>query len=157
MTDIIVDANIFLNVLKRETDFRTGKPLWKPSSTLLTYVSDGILRGNICFVTVLEIVHAVRVNACKSGSDETVAMRLALKAISDFGFKQIIPEPFILQNSLSFMFDLRIDPYDAVLLATALGTDMDAIISRDEKFTAKASKLIPVLSPEELLEKISFK
>ena len=41
--------------------------------------------------------------------------------------------------------------FDAVLVSAAVTEDVDAVITRDKKLKKKASKLIPVLTPEEFL------
>ena len=89
----------------------------------------------------------------REGLDQNATMRQAIKRISEYNVKEVIPEPYMLSNALSFVLRHHLDPYDSVLLAPALGTDMDAIISRDRKLKKKAAALITVLTPEEFLSK----
>lgn len=153
MTDLIVDANIVLNVWWREVDPRGGEPPWESSSKILSAAREGLIRCHICLVNVFELVHHVRVRASRSGKDPEAAIQLALKNIVDFNIKQIVPEPFTLSKSLNLIVQYFIDPFDAVLVATAVDGGMDCIISRDRKLKKKAAALIPVLTPEEFLSK----
>lgn len=156
MNDIIVDSNIFINVWNREIDPKTGEKLWEPSSRILAAAGTGAVRGHICLVNAIELVHHARLFAGRKGLDPEQTMRDALRRISENRFELLIPEPYMLSRSLSLVLSHHLDPYDSILLATAIGAKMDAIISRDKKLTAKASDLIPVLSPETFLAKTSL-
>jgi predicted nucleic acid-binding protein len=87
--------------------------------------------------------------------DQDAAMRQALNRLSEYNLEQLIPRQFALTETTSYILKLHLDPYDAVMLSTAIDSDMDAIISRDAKLAAKAAEFVPVLSPEEFLAKVS--
>ncbi|MEW5945375.1 MAG: PIN domain-containing protein [bacterium] len=151
MTDIIVDSNIFINVWGEESDPRTGLALWEASSGIISAVGNGKLKGYISMINVFELVHFVRINAAATGRDPHEAMKLAVRKIEDFNFKRIFPDSLSISKALSFIIDLHLDPFDAILVSIAVNEGMNAIISRDEKLKKKASRLIPVLTPEEFL------
>jgi len=151
MTDIIVDSNIFINVWGRETEPKTGLELWKASSEIISAAKDGRVKGYISMINVFELIHFVRIKSAAAGGDPQDAMKQALKKIEDFKFNRIAPESFTISNALAYIIDLHLDPFDAILVSIALNEGMDAIISRDGKLINKASKLIPVLPPEEFL------
>ena len=52
-------------------------------------------------------------------------------------------------KAYDLFLDLQTDPFDAIMAAAALVEHADAIITRDKKLKKKASKIIPVLTPEE--------
>lgn len=151
MNNIIVDSNIFFNAWGRETDPKTGFEYWKASSEIIAVVKESVVRGYVSMINILEICHCVRIKAAAAGKDSQSAMLNALKKIEDFGFKRIAPESVALYEALSYIVDLSLDPFDAILLSIAVHEGMDAVISRDEKLRKKASDIIPILTPEEFL------
>ena len=102
----------------------------------------------------MELVHHVKVQAILYGADPEDAIEQALSDISSLGFRQLSADAFTLPQALSFIINNFLDPFDAILVSIAVDENMDAIISRDDKLKKKASKLIPVLSPEEFLNKL---
>lgn len=151
MTDIIVDSNIFINVWSKETDPKSGLELWKSSSEIIAAAKNGKIKGHISIINVFELVHFMRNKANACGRDPQDAMYRALAKIEDFNFKRIVPDSFTVSETLPIILDLHLDPFDAMLVSVAVNEGMDAVISRDKKLKKKASKLIPILTPEEFL------
>jgi len=54
-------------------------------------------------------------------------------------------------HACDLLAKFHIGPFDAILIIAAVMEKADAVISRDRKLKKKASKLIPVLTPEEFL------
>ena len=50
----------------------------------------------------------------------------------------------------------RIDPYDSIVLASAIECNCDYIITRDKIFIKKGKELMDLLTPEEFLDKLKL-
>jgi predicted nucleic acid-binding protein len=151
MNNIIIDSNIIINVWNSEINPKTGFPLWEGSSTLLQNIRLKKFRGCLSITTIMEIIHRVRITAENANENPDHEIKMALSDINNIGFRRFSPDSLTLTNALSFIADLKLDPFDAILLSIAVNEGMDAVISRDEKLRKKASGMIPVLTPEEFL------
>lgn len=153
MNDIIIDSNIILNVWEHEEDPGSGYPLWESSSILLEKIRTHEFTGFLSISTIMELAHFFKVKAIQYGTDPKAAIERALSDINSIGFHQLSADAFTLPDALSYIINDFLDPFDAILVSIAISEGLDAIISRDKKLKIKASSLIPVLTPEEFLDK----
>jgi len=99
----------------------------------------------------MEILHNIRTRATGSEKSPDLVLRSVEKKLSKTGLILTIPDAGMMGMAYDLFFELHTDPFDAVLVAAALHDEADAIISRDKKLKKKASKLVPVLTPEDFL------
>lgn len=151
MKKVIIDANIIINVWREETDPASGNRLYLSSQKVLEQVASEKLRGILLTTTAMEILHSVRTQAVGSEKSPDLILRSAEKKLSKTGLVLTIPDAGMMGMAYDLFFELHTDPFDAVMVAAALHDEADAVISRDKKLKKKASKLIPVLTPEEFL------
>ncbi len=147
---VYVDANIILNVWRREIDTKTGKELWKGSGKLLERIELRECHGIIGITTVMEILHAVRVGAMKRELHGQEEVSKAIDKLRNYGLDFVIPTDVIMADSFSYFIDREIDPYDAVAISVAIHEGVDVFVSRDGKLRRKTLGLLSVKEPEEL-------
>ena len=151
MKKVIVDANIIINVWREEIDPASGKKLFLSSQRILEQIAGEKLDGILLTTTALEILHKVRTQAVSAGHSPDLLLKSAEKKLSKTGLILTIPDASIMGMAYDLFFVTHTDPFDAIMVAAAVVEKADAIISRDRKLKKKASKIIPVLSPEEFL------
>jgi predicted nucleic acid-binding protein len=151
MNSIIVDTNIILNVWEHEENPKTGISLWRGSADLLVKIRSREVSGFLAISSIMELAHFIKVKAILLGVDPKGAIEQGLSDISSIGFRQLSADTFTMPHALSFIINNYLDPFDAILVSIAVNEGIDAIISRDKKLKKKASKLIPILTPEEFL------
>ena len=151
MKKVIIDANIIINIWREEIDPASGKKLFLTSQQVLEQIAEEKLRGILLTTTALEILHKVRTQAVIAGKPPGLLLRNAEQKLSETGLILTIPDSGIMGLAYDLFFEIHTDPYDAVMVAAAMYDGADAIISRDKKLKKKASRLIPVLTPEEFL------
>lgn len=64
-----VDANIILNILRKEIDSKTEKPLWDFSHKVTDMIKNEEIEGFLTLTSVMEITHATRVYSEKADKD----------------------------------------------------------------------------------------
>ena len=149
---VYIDANIIFNVWRREINPATGENYSGGSKKILKEIIRGRLTGILLSTTAMELLHGVRVDAeVSSGMDPAFAIKQAEARIASTGLKTAVPDSLVMTLAYDILARLHIDPFDAILVSAALKDGADAVISRDKKLKKKASKLIPVLTPEEFL------
>jgi len=147
-----VDANIILNILRKEIDPKTNKPLWKSSSKITDLIGNEEMEGFLTLTSLMEITHATRVYSEKAGKDPQENIRGVNSFIESMKLKVIVPSEYELVLGLGLMTSNRLDPFDAINASVAESIPVDCIISRDETFAERYEK-IEVLTSEEFLEK----
>lgn len=145
MIRAFIDTNVLLNVWFKEIDPRTSRPLWKASLRVLKLVEEGNIKGIVSIFTIMESVHVFR----RKGADPKIAQ----SDIQDLGLEVYIPEIPALLDALTYQLELGgVDPYDAVALSSAVNSNCDVLIARDEEFKKRGGKgVIKIVSPEEFL------
>lgn len=151
MKSAIIDANIIINVWKEEINPASGDKLYVSSSKVMELVFKEKLRGILLTTTAKEVLHSVRVTYEISGGAVSFAMKKAELELSKSGMLLVIPDAGVMGMAYDLFRDLQTDPFDAIMVAAGISEKADVIISRDKKLKKKASKLIPVLTPEEFL------
>jgi len=152
MKNIFVDANIIFNVWRREANPSTGENFSQSSKQILKLISRGTVKGCLLSTTAMEIIHGVRVEAeASKGTAAVFAVRQAEAGIAEIGFEIAVPDCGAMAHAYDLLAKFHIDPFDAILISAAVMEKADAVISRDRKLKKKASKLIPVLTPEEFM------
>jgi len=125
--------------------------LYLSSQKVLEQVASEKIRGILLTTTAMEILHNIRTRATGSEKSPDLVLRSVEKKLSKTGLILTIPDAGMMGMAYDLFFELHTDPFDAVLVAAALHDEADAIISRDKKLKKKASKLVPVLTPEDFL------
>lgn len=147
---LYIDANIILNVWRREKDPKTGRELWKGSGEVLERIELGEAQGIIGITTVMEVLHAVRVGAIEKDLDWHKEVDKAIDKLRRYEIEFIIPTDVIMADSFTYFTDKQLDPYDAVAISVAIHENADVFVSRDGKLKKKTAGLIDVKEPEEL-------
>jgi predicted nucleic acid-binding protein len=151
MKTIILDTDVIINWLTKEQESKTGKELWKAPYEIISACEEGKLRGFICLTTLLEIRFLLR---RKKGYIE-VKIKEGIDKIS-YLLEVIVPGEIELIKANSLQTKNSLDPFDAILLASALTYKPDvSLISRDKKFIKIASQYIYTTSPESFLKEFS--
>jgi|Deesub1362A_J573_1020465.scaffolds.fasta_scaffold00266_59 predicted nucleic acid-binding protein len=145
---VYVDANIVLNLWRKETDPKTGRELWRSSGKLLEKIELGEFTGIMGITTVMEILHAVRVYT-KNKNQE---VKKAIESLRRYGIKFIIPTEVIMADAFVYFMERHFDPYDAVAISVAVHENAIAFASRDKSLGKKATDLINVKEPDELVK-----
>jgi len=123
----IIDANIIINVWRKEIDPATGNKLYVSSAKILDLIFKEKLRGILLTTTAMEVLHSVRVSAEIAGSPATFAMKKAERELSKSGLLLTIPDAGIMGMAYEMFFDIHTDPYDAIMVATARAENTDAL------------------------------
>lgn len=149
---VYLDANIILNVWRCEKNAATGEDYSSGSKKILKEIIRGKLNGLLLSTTAMEIVHVIRAEAEVSQKmSPKFAIKKAESAIAELGARIAVPDTIVMAHAYKLLTTLFIDPFDAILVSAAIRDNADAIISRDKKLKKKASRFIPVLTPEELI------
>lgn len=148
---ICLDANIFLNVWKRETDPKTKALLWQGSSLLLKEIIEEKFIAFTSITTIMEILHVIRVFSNTKGLDWRVECQKAEGLLRRYGIEFIYPDALSMSVAYELFWNNQLDPYDSILASIALHEKADAIISRDEDLRKRTSSIIKVMTPEEII------
>ena len=143
-----IDTNVLLNVWFKEEDPKTEEKPWNAPLQILKLGERGKIEGVVSIFTLMESAHVFERNKLNPEK---------VKEIEDVGIEVYIPNELVLIDAFSFQLKLGTDPYDSVALASALASECDVLITRDEDFRKKADGQITILSPEEFLEWISMR
>jgi predicted nucleic acid-binding protein len=80
----------------------------------------------------------------------------ALNDLENLGLDIFIPDTLTMINAFKIQKTYRIDPYDSIVLASAIECNCDYIITRDKIFIKKGKELMDLLTPEEFLDKLKL-
>ena len=149
---LLLDADILINWLAKETDPATAAPLWEAPYKLLELIEAGTVEGMIALTTLLEIRFVLRRK--KGVSHDTIERMIEelLRIIEVY-----IPDEISLLKANQLQAQYPLDPFDAILLAGCLATQPAGLIARDKSLLAICAKVAPeasvAMSPEEFLVK----
>ncbi len=148
MIKIFIDTNIFINIWCKEVDNKTGKELWRGSLEVLELVEENKIVGVTGLTNLMEICHLFQIR--NLNFDE------ALNDLENLGLDIFIPDTLTMINAFKIQKTYKIDPYDSIVLASAIESNCDYIITRDKTFIKKGKELIDLLTPEEFLNKLKL-
>ena len=150
MNPVFIDANIIFNVWRGESNPSTGENYSPGSKRILKAVSRGTVRGYLLSTTAMEIIHGVRAEAeALKVANPVFIIKQAESRLAEIGFNIAVPDTVVMSYAYEILVKLHIDPFDAILISAAAKEKAEAVISRDKKLKKKASRIIPVLTPEE--------
>lgn len=144
---IILDSDVLTSWITKETETTTGKELWTSPLKIITLIEKKKITGWVSLTSLLEIRFLLRrkkkcsENIIKSFFEEFTKL-----------FEIIVPDEIELLRSNQLQDKFLLDPFDAVLLATALTKENIILITRDRTFISIASRLIEATTPEKFLE-----
>jgi predicted nucleic acid-binding protein len=137
MMQILLDTNILLDVFfQREPHAAASESVWQACE-------QGLCEGYITPLTLVNIFYLAQKQLRKQKARKLVIDTLSVFQVASLGFSEM-------ENALSLPLD---DYEDAVQLAGALASGLDAIVTRNEKDFRGAS--IQILAPEALLKRLS--
>lgn len=150
---ICLDANIFLNVWRREADPKTKALLWKSSSLLLKKIIEGRFIALTSITTIMETLHVIRVYSNVQALDWRAECQKAEALLRGYHVEFIYPDALSMSTAYELFWNNQLDPYDAILASVALHEKADVIVSRDEDLRKRTGSIIKVITPEEIVEK----
>ena len=135
----LIDTNIFLNVLRKE------EPYVAASCALLLDVETRKVGGLISTITMSEIL----VGAYRVGSAAVRTVNLALNKLENAGLTFIPVDKRIAHKGAEIRASYKLKLPDALIAATAILNEAQALISRDKQMYATIAGL-RVATPEEI-------
>jgi len=136
---LILDANIFLNIIFEEEQFLES------SRKLLKQIEDRKFDGYTSSITLAEIIWIVR---RESGYKIAKEVQSYLRELSELQIVKIIPlEEDIVYGMLSLVEKYDLSFVDALVVSTAIGSK-STLVTRDEEI--KKVKEAQVKAPEDL-------
>jgi len=136
---LILDANIFLNIIFEEEQFLES------SRKLLKQIEDRKFDGYTSSITLAEIIWIVR---RESGHKIAKEVQSYLRELSELQIVKIIPlEEDIVYGMLSLVEKYDLSFVDALVVSTAIGSK-STLVTRDEEI--KKVKEAQVKAPEDL-------
>lgn len=146
---ICLDANVVLNVWRKEVDSQTGAELWKDSSSLLKKIRTGEYVGVMSIVSAMEVLQPVRAALQEQGLKWEERCRRLEQSLRRYGIRFVVPDVVAMADAYEYFWTNHLDPFDAITVSVAIHQNSDVIVSRDHDLRRRAEKLIPVLEPEE--------
>jgi len=145
-----LDANVVLNVWRREVDPKTGAELWRASNSLLKKIRAGEYGGVMSIVSAMEVIQPVRAALQERGLKWEEKCRGLERSLRRYGIMFVAPDVVAMADAYEYFWVNRLDPFDAITVSVAIHQNSAALVSRDRDLRRRAGKLIPVLEPEEL-------
>jgi predicted nucleic acid-binding protein len=143
---ILLDTDVVINWLIRETESVSEKELWKAPFEIVRLVENGTASGIISLTTLLEIRYLLRRK--KSYTPLKIENDISkLTTILDV----IIPDEINLLKANTLQSEYPLDPFDAIHLSICIGLKPITLISRDKDFIKISRNFINALNPEEYL------
>lgn len=134
---LYIDTNIFLSVIYKE------EPSAKSSGELLRAVHVGRFVGVTSSVTLLEMILDM------SASNFVDHVDSAVTAVEDL--LDIVPlDKVMCKRAANYVLKDRLTIHDAYHLATALSSEAEVFVTRDEPLSRKLRKYLQVRKPDEL-------
>ncbi len=143
---ILLDTDVIISWLTRETETVTKKELWKAPFEIISRIEVGQLKGFISLLTLFEIRFFLRRKKKISESQVNADVRKLTEL-----FEVLIPDEIELLRANKLQTEYPLDPFDVILLSLALGIPEITLISRDRKFLELARRFVEVSTPEEIL------
>ena len=146
---ILIDTDVIINWLTKETETVTRKELWKAPFEIISRIEAGRLKGFISLLTVFEIRFFLRRKKKISESQVNADVQKLTEII-----EVLIPDEIELLRANKLQSEYPLDPFDAILFSLALGIPEVILISRDREFLRFASRFVEVSSPEEIITRL---
>lgn len=146
---ILLDTDVIINWLTRETESVSQKPLWDAPFKIISRIERGDVKGFISLTSLLEIRFFLRRK--KKVSEHQV--NADIDKLSGM-FDILVPDEIELLRANKLQSKYPLDPFDAITLSLALGIANVILISRDIQFLKNASTLVETGMPEEILNRI---
>ncbi|MFC1594674.1 type II toxin-antitoxin system VapC family toxin [Candidatus Omnitrophota bacterium] len=147
MKNVLLDTDVVVNWLTQEIETKSNKQLWKAPFEIIRLSEEKKLRGCISLLTLLEIRFLMR----RKKRKEKTRIDSDIEKITSL-VEVIIPDEICLIRSNTLQMEHELDPFDAILLSTALSTPEITLVSRDKAFLTIASRLCEAIEPEKFLE-----
>ena len=146
---VFLDTDVIVNWLIKENETESELPLWNAPHHIIQLIENDKISGMISLTTVMEIRFLLR---RKKAYDRNQIEDDIAKLTSTLDV--IIPDEISLLKANSLQTDHHLDPFDAIHLATALGTSPVTLVSRDRDFISIAKTFVPAMLPEEFLNQL---
>ncbi|MBU1198833.1 MAG: PIN domain-containing protein [Nanoarchaeota archaeon] len=139
-----VDSCIWLNLFKKEGDFRKGKPYWKIAEEFIKKIMFS-RNQEITYsgIVIKEIIFNVNKNLFEQNS-------YFFEKEPNIRFVKVTPEDKNFAREIESKFDYEISYYDCIHIALCKRFNM-ILVTRDKKLINLAKKIIKVKKPEQLL------
>lgn len=131
---VLIDTNVVLDLLLNR------KPFSEDAELLISKVEEGEIVGLLCATTVTNIYYITKKHLSKKEADEALDVLLSLFDIAPVN--KLVLE---LARDLNFK-----DYEDAVIYASAVYSNVNAVITRNKKDFKDTD--IPIYTPQEFLE-----
>lgn len=146
---VLLDTDVIVNWLVRETESVTGKELWKAPYTIINLAETGKLSARISLTTLMELRFLLRRK--KAYSHHKIEEDLtALTSVVDV----IIPDEMSLIKANLLQEKHPLDPFDAMHLSICIGMESAILVSRDRDFIKVARHHVTAMNPEEFINAV---
>jgi len=143
---VLLDTDVIVNWLVRETESVTGKELWKAPYAIIKLAESGDVSARISLTTLMELRFLFRRK--KSYSHNKIEEDLAtLTSVVDV----LIPDEISLVKANLLQEKHPLDPFDAIHLSLCIGMESAILISRDKDFIKVARHHVAAMNPEEFI------
>lgn len=143
---LLLDTDVVVNWLIKETETSTSKPLWEAPYKIIKLIENKSITGMISLTTLLEIRYLLRRK--KAYTPKQVEADISkLTSIFDV----VIPDEINLLKANTLQAEYPLDPFDAIQLSIAMGLSPIALVTRDREFMQISGKFIASLTPEECI------
>jgi len=152
ITAVLLDTDVLINWLVKETETATKKALWKAPLEIISAIENGRLKGFISLATLLEIRFFLR----RKRKISEHQLNADVQNLTEL-FEVLVPGEIELLRANKLQSQYPLDPFDAILLSSALSISGLVVISRDNAFLKIADNLVEVSSPEEIAIRLAVK
>ena len=143
---VLLDTDVIVNWLVRETESVTGKELWKAPYAIIKLAESGDVSARISLTTLMELRFLFRRK--KSYPHNKIEEDLAtLTSVVDM----LIPDEISLVKANLLQEKYPLDPFDAIHLSLCIGMESAILISRDKDFIKVARHHVAAMNPEEFI------
>ncbi len=147
-TSVILDTDVVINWLIKETETATMRKLWEIPHKIVSFIENKKLKGVISLTTLLEIRFLLR-RKKEYGEQQIEGFINDITAV----FEIAIPDEISLLEANKLQSENLLDPFDAILLGLSIMLKSSAFISRDSDFLKVASEFATALTPEKFAER----
>ena len=145
----IIDADVIINWLAKETDPGTETPLWESPLKIFERIEAGAVDGYVSVLSLMEVRFVLRRK--KKIPEEKIKEYISrIMEIVEI----VVPDEFSLFKANSLQSDNLLSPFDAILIATGMSIKNSALVTRDKSLKSLASKFLPAVSPEDFLARV---
>ncbi|MBM2852275.1 MAG: putative nucleic acid-binding protein, contains domain [Candidatus Nitrosotenuis sp.] len=140
---VLIDTNIILNAKNVNEPYSTN------SLQILDAVEDGLIRGIISIISIAELCTGYYSQGDMKGKEELLAHLISNK---DFVIVDLDLE--IADAAAKIRADTGLRLPDAIIIAAGLAKGAQYLVTHDKELK-KADRYLEVISPKELLNKLS--